>query len=329
MPRTVTASSTRDLTVCHIGPVAVTTDADTGGESSADAAAPPLPMGRRIELPGRGTTFVREVPGPPGAPTVVLLHGWIASGGLNWYHVFGPLSAHFNVVAPDLRGHGRGIRTSKRFKLRDCADDVAALLRHLDTGPVIAVGYSMGGPVAQLLWKQHRDLVSGMVLCATSAGLVPGFRERMIFVSFMSAAAGTTRVGQRLAEVPLTPLRRLNVRGNAPRNRPTDLRTWARGEMARHEWRTVLEAGVAVGNYSSKRWIKHVDVPTAVLVTTKDRAMPPFEQLRMALAIPEASIHRIDDGHVVCARRRFAPPLLGACLDVAGRIEAASPSTDP
>jgi hypothetical protein len=61
-----------------------------------------------------------------------------------------------------------------------------------------------------------------------------------------------------------------------------------------------------------------------VLVTTRDRAMPPFEQLRMALAIPDASIHRIDDGHVVCARRRFAPPLVGACLDVAGRIETAS-----
>ena len=85
----------------------------------------------------------------------------------------------------------------------------------------------------------------------------------------------------------------------------------------------MLEAGVAVGNYSAKRWIKHVDVPTAVLVTTKDRAMPPYEQLRMALAIPGASIHRVDDGHVVCARRQFAPPLVGACLDVAGRIETA------
>ena len=91
-------------------------------------AEPPLPLGERIELPGRGTTFVRHVEGPPGAPTVLLLHGWIASGGLNWFNAFGPLSERFSVVAPDLRGHGRGLRTRRRFRLADCADDVAATL---------------------------------------------------------------------------------------------------------------------------------------------------------------------------------------------------------
>ena len=34
-----------------------------------------LPAGRMVELPGRGTTFVVDLPGPtPGAPTVILLH---------------------------------------------------------------------------------------------------------------------------------------------------------------------------------------------------------------------------------------------------------------
>ena len=74
------------------------------------ALEPPLPRGERIELPGRGTTFVRSVAGPPGAPTVLLLHGWLASGGLNWFNAFTPLSQRYNVLAPDMRGHGRGNR---------------------------------------------------------------------------------------------------------------------------------------------------------------------------------------------------------------------------
>src|SRR5687768_712045 len=102
-------------------------------------AAPPLPLGERIQLPGRGTTLVRHVEWPPGAPTVVLLHGWIASGGLNWFNAFGPLSERYSVLAPDLRGHGRGLRSSRRFRLADCADDVAAVLAERGTGPVIAV----------------------------------------------------------------------------------------------------------------------------------------------------------------------------------------------
>src|SRR5687768_15991987 len=112
-------------------------------------------MGRRVELPGRGTTFIREVPGPPGAPVVVLLHGLLASGGLTWLDSFGPLGRRYRVVAVDLRGHARGLRSPRRFRLADCADDIAALLDVLGVESAVAVGYSMGGPVAQLLWHRH------------------------------------------------------------------------------------------------------------------------------------------------------------------------------
>ena len=40
-------------------------------EPLPDGGRPPVPLGRRVELPQRGTTFVREVPGPPGAPTLL------------------------------------------------------------------------------------------------------------------------------------------------------------------------------------------------------------------------------------------------------------------
>ena len=64
------------------------------GSSGDDAVSEPvpegvkgldLPLGRRVRLEGRGTTFVREVAGPsPDAPTVVLLHGCFASGGMTF-----------------------------------------------------------------------------------------------------------------------------------------------------------------------------------------------------------------------------------------------------
>src|SRR5688572_33236141 len=103
-------------------------DADLVEVDGEVVPGPPLPLGRRLELPGRGTTFVREVPGPPGAPTVLLLHGWMASGGLNWFQTFAGLGERYRVLAIDHRGHGRGIRSRKRFTLADCADDPAAVL---------------------------------------------------------------------------------------------------------------------------------------------------------------------------------------------------------
>ena len=74
------------------------------------------------------------------------------------------------MLAIDHRGHGRGLRSPAPFRLVDCADDAAALLRTLGAGPVIAVGYSMGGPIASLLARSHPDRSSGLVLCATAPG---------------------------------------------------------------------------------------------------------------------------------------------------------------
>ena len=283
------------------------------------APEPPLPLGRRVELPGRGTTFVRTVDGPPGAPTVLLLHGWIASGGLNWFNAFEPLARRFSVVAPDLRGHGRGLRTRSRFKLADCADDVAALLTELEVGPVIAVGYSMGGPVAQLLWQRHREAVAGLVLCATSDRFVVGARERLVFGTVMAAAVGTTRTGAWVGRAPM--MRGWTTRGTS--SRPTDLRTWAAGEMRRHDLVKLMEAGQAIGSYNAHRWIGDIDVPTTVLVTERDRAIRPVEQRRMAAAIPGAEVQSVDDGHAVCAKREFGPALLRAVGSVARRLPVA------
>src|SRR5215831_17440582 len=108
-----------------------------------------LPEGRFLDLPGRGTSFVRVAKGPDGAPTVLLLHGLMATADLNWSLAVPALARRFHVVAPDLRGHGRGPRT-KRFSADECADDLAALVNTLEAGRVIVVGYSLGGLVAQV-----------------------------------------------------------------------------------------------------------------------------------------------------------------------------------
>jgi len=270
-----------------------------------------LPYGHRVELPDRGTTFVRQVAGPPGAPTLLLLHGWVASAGLNWFQAFEPLRAHFNVVAPDLRGHARGLRTPSIFRLADCADDCAATLVELGTGPVIAVGYSMGGPVAQLMWRRHRDLVDGLVLCATCAGFVPHRVMRNLYQASMLAATAMARLAWQSRLLPPVPM--VNMR-------PATMPAWAASEMRRHDWRMIIEAGHSISTYSAHRWIGEVDVPTAVVCTTEDRGVSPSLQLATAEAIRGATVHSVADGHLACANSRFVSPLLEACLDVAGRI---------
>ncbi len=277
-----------------------------------------IPIGSRIELSGRGTTFVRRAEGPEGAPTVLLLHGWLATGALNWYRCFGPLSEHFEVLAIDHRGHGRGIRSNRRFRLADCADDAAEVLDHLGSGPVIAVGYSMGGPIAQLLWKQRRDLVAGMVLIATGAEFVNGNRHRYAASTLLVAAVGT-RVGAAAAWVP-SRIGRALLGFDRPRERANELAEWARREMGRHSGRVMLEAAHAIANYSAKSWLGEVDVPTSVIVTESDSAVSPEAQFRMAMTIPGARIQRIPSGHTSLVLPEFGDLVTDVCLDVDRRV---------
>ena len=143
-----------------------------------------IPPGRVVELPGRGTTYVTDTPGPSeSSPTIVLLHALGCTGLLTWYPAIAPLSERYRVVTLDLRWHGQGIQAPE-MSLYDCADDVAALADVLGIERFVAAGYSMGGAVAQRVWRQHPDRVEGLVLAATSA----------VSVACTTTSGGTSRL---------------------------------------------------------------------------------------------------------------------------------------
>ena len=270
------------------------------------------PRTRLVELPGRGVTRVWECAGPPGAETLMLIHGVACTAELNWGKVFSPLAAHFRVVAADLRGHGDGIRAGSRFRLEDCADDVAALAAVLGTGKFTAVGYSMGGMVAQLVYRRHALLVSGLVLCST-AGNVGSPAQQLAAFALPAAAAG-------LQWNPVLQLVSAEVLGSAllgPINDPATA-SWARAQLGRTTLVSAVSAIQAVSQFSSDGWISQVDIPTAVVVTTRDRIVPAGRQLGLARAIPGASVHEVDADHAVCitAPQVFARTLLEACWSV-------------
>lgn len=278
--------------------------------------APPLPPGRLLDLPGRGTTFVRET-GPAGGPPLLLLHGLTASSDLNWFATFGPLSRRYRVVAMDQRGHGRGIRLRGRsFRLEDCADDTVALADALGIDRFVPVGYSMGGATAQLVAQRFPDRVSGLVLCATSASFSSTRPEsRLAF----GALAGMS------AAVRFTPvIVRRQVAATFLRGRAEDgaIARWARAELLRNDPAAVLQAAVALGRFRSREWLAELDVPTAVVATTRDRLVAPTRQFRLADAIRGATVHPVAGDHGVCvyAPRLFVPALLDACASVTTRV---------
>ncbi|KAF1974933.1 alpha/beta-hydrolase [Bimuria novae-zelandiae CBS 107.79] len=104
--------------------------------------------------------------GSPSHPSILLLHGW-ACDAHDWSHqipLLNSLSLH--VIALDLRGHGRSSAppSVSEYSMRALADDVVALLQHLQTGPAIVMAHSMGTIVASILAVQNPDLVRALVV---------------------------------------------------------------------------------------------------------------------------------------------------------------------
>jgi len=288
---------------------------DGGGVSS-----PILPPGAAMELPGRGTTFVRHVEGPPGAPTLVLLHGWTATADLNWFTTYHPLGRQYRVIAIDHRGHGRGIRSKKAFRLEDCADDAVAVCDVLGIERFVPVGYSMGGPIAQLIWRQHPDRVAGLVLCATSGYFVTSREERMSVLG-LSGLAAVARL------TPLQARRWLTAQLYLQR-KTEQWEPWAVQEASMHDWRMVLEAGKAIGSFSARPWLGEVAVPTSVVITMRDRVVPVRRQVRLFESIKGAEAFRVDGDHdaVVANADRFVPTLLRATHSVIERADLRTPA---
>ena len=248
---------------------------------------------------------------------LLLLHGLSATGDLNWFPAYPRLAARYRVIGIDHRGHGRGIRSRRRFRLSDCADDAAAAAEQLGIERLIAVGYSMGGPIAQLLWRRHRSLVEGLVLCATSRDFRGHPRERAMF-SVLPAVSMAARL------TPAAVRRQAFNRVLATRRETPGLQQWAMAELRRSNPAAVAEAAAAIGRFSSRDWIGEVDVPTAVVLTERDQLVPPRRQLKLAEAIPGATVHPVRGDHAACVLRAdlFVPALRQACDSVAARSRA-------
>jgi pimeloyl-ACP methyl ester carboxylesterase len=231
--------------------------------------------------------FFRDTGG--SGPVVLLVHGWMFASDLNWLRQYSALQrAGYRVLAMDLRGHGRGMRQYGHFRLVDCADDATALLDVLGIPSALVVGYSMGGPVTQLMAQRSPHKVAGFVLCATALDWHdPGQRALWQTMGALRAA---------LAAFPRSVWRGM-VRASRIPNPEAD---WVTGELSRGSARDLAEAGRELSRFDSSGWVGDLPQPAAVVLTGRDRLVPPRKQQALAAALGVQPL-LIDADHDACS----------------------------
>jgi len=124
---------------------------------------PTRPPGQIETLNGQQLYF--EVHGT-GAP-LLLLHGFSGSSQ-DWIPSLTQWGTRFQLILPDLRGHGRSGILSKPFRHDDAAADIFALLDHLGIRTCKGVGISAGGNVLLHMATKQPDRISSMVLVSAT-----------------------------------------------------------------------------------------------------------------------------------------------------------------
>lgn len=116
--------------------------------------------------PLNGAQLYFEVHGS-GDP-LVILHGF---GGCSqdWAALTAEWAAHFQLIVPDMRGHGRSSSPSRIFRHQEAAGDILALLDHLGVGTFKGLGVSGGGNVLLHLATRQPERVRAMVLVSATS----------------------------------------------------------------------------------------------------------------------------------------------------------------
>ncbi len=238
----------------------------------------------------RGIELAYEVSGV-GSP-VVLLHGFPFNRTL-WREQVEALSDRYQVLTPDLRGHGETTATDEPATMEEMAGDVAALLDELDVaGRVVLGGLSMGGYVALAFFRLFPERVRALVLADTR----PQSDTEEARRTREETARRALREGMGpIADGMLPKLLSPATRGERPevvtRVREMIMATKPAGAAA-------ALRGMAV-RADQTDLLARIDVPTLIVVGGEDVLTPPKDSEAMRDAIPGSRLVVIEGaGHV-------------------------------
>jgi 3-oxoadipate enol-lactonase len=246
-------------------------------------------------LPDRSVRYL-ESGGSDSQRVVVLLHAFPLSAD-QWLPQMHRLPPGWRAIAPDTRGF-RGGQSALGYvgagpiTMDTYADDVLALMTHLEISRAAMVGSSMGGYIGFALWRRAQERVSGLMLASTRAGAdTPegaAARDRLIAVAEREGAPG-------VAKDMLSKLL-----GSSTRQLQPDLEDVVRQLIEANTAEAIISATRAMkGRPDSTSSLATIRCPAAIVAGEEDAVIPRADIDVMRQAMPHAAFVSIPKaGHL-------------------------------
>ncbi|HEV8312509.1 MAG TPA: alpha/beta fold hydrolase [Burkholderiaceae bacterium] len=203
-----------------------------------------------------------------------------------WDGLAAELGKSHPVLRYDHRGHGGSAVPAGPYALDDLVDDAARLIREWGRGPVVFIGLSMGGMVAQGLAIRHPELVKRVVLANTAAqypdAAKAAWTQRIAAVQQGGMAAVADMVVQRYLHEGF-------------RNANPGVAQGLREQILRSDAAGYVASCYAVMSVDWLEQLSKVQCPALVIAGAHDVGATPAMAQAIAQAIPGATLKVFDD----------------------------------
>ena len=207
---------------------------------------------------------------------IVFSHGWPLSGD-DWDpQMLFFLNKGFRVIAHDRRGHGRSSQTADGHDMDHYADDLAALMTHLDVKGAVHVGHSTGGGEVVHYLARHGEgrAAKAAIIAAVPPLMVktpanPGGLPKEVFDGFQARVAADR--ARFYHEIPAGPFFGFNRPGAEPA--PGMIWNWWRQGMMGSA-KAHYDGIVAFSQTDFTEDLKKITLPVLVMHGDDDQIVP-------------------------------------------------------
>ena len=225
-------------------------------------------------------------------PVVVLIHG-MASRAAQWERVMSTLGDHYQVIAPDLLGHGLSAKPRGDYSLGAQACGIRDLLAALGHDQVSLVGHSLGGGIAMQFAYQFPERIERLALISAGglgpevsgflrAATLPGSEIVLPIIAGSWVRAAARAIDRVLAPVVPAGMRAALVGFGSLGDGPTR-------DAFIHTARSVIDVrGQRVDGRD--RLYLAADLPLLVVWGAKDTIIPVQHGLAVGEAVPTARV---------------------------------------
>lgn len=226
------------------------------------------------------------------APTIVFINS-LGTDFRIWDGVADRLAGRFTMLFWDKRGHGLSTLGPGAHRIETHASDLRALMDHLRIGRATICGLSIGGLIAQALWRDTPERIERLLLCGTALKIgTPGnWNERIDVVN----AGGIEPLADGIMQKWFT--------ADFHRDRPDELAGY-RTMLSRQDPAAYAAACAAIRDCDFSDSSRSINVPTLCLVGDGDGSTPPALVRSLADTVPGARYEVISAaGHIPCVEQ--------------------------